>query len=75
MRALQSGGLAVGQGSVVEESGIRPDAPNRLAFASARLRTDETCRQITRIRLTPLKAEPERPAGHERGGEKAPRGG
>jgi len=75
MRALQIAGPVAGQGSAVEDPDIRPDAPIDPAFYSARLRAGESCRQITRIPLMPAEAEPERPEGHERGGERAPRGG
>lgn len=45
------------------EPQLWPDAPNHPGFPSARLRPGETYRQITRIRLTPAEAEPERPEG------------
>lgn len=45
------------------EPQLWPDAPNHLGFPSAWLRPGEPYRQITRIRLTPAEAEPERPEG------------
>ncbi|MFC0339455.1 aldose epimerase family protein [Paracoccus niistensis] len=51
------------------EPQLWPDAPNHQGFPSALLRPGETYRQITRIRLTPAEASPDRPEGHQRGGE------